>query len=190
MQNTAVEKPALTSLSVSLQPAPLETIKPEEPKPEAKPEPIVVVEALEEPPPPKEREIVQAETPTTVKEEKNPIAQDQQNASLAVSSDYLHSQLIQQLQENRMLTKSARLGKFNSRKLPENWTRKAVSYTPGMFRSAQLPLKAEILDQWNSPDGGMQNRVKLPNGDVVCGNLAAHNPLDIYSMSIWMYRSC
>jgi len=192
MQNTAVEKPALTSLSVSLQPAPLETIKPEEPnpKPEAKPEPIVVVETLEEPPPLKEREIVQAAIPTSAEEEDKPIDQDQQNASLAVSSDYLHSQLMQQLQENRNLIKSARLGKFNSQKLPENWTRKAVSYTPGMFRSAQLPFKAEILDQWKNADGGMQNRVKLPNGDVVCGNLAAHNPLDIYSMPIWMYRSC
>ncbi|MCF6225085.1 MAG: hypothetical protein L3J22_02125 [Xanthomonadales bacterium] len=190
MQSTAVEKPALTLLSVSLQPAPLETIKPEEPKPKPKPEPIVVVETLEEPPPPKEREIAQAAIPTSAEEEDKPIDHDQQNASLAVSSDYLHSQLIQQLQENRKLTKSARLGEFNSQKLPENWTRKAVSYTPTMFRAAQLPIKAIVLDQWKSSDGVMQNRIKLPNGNIVCGSRAVEDPFDIFSMPIWMYRSC
>lgn len=191
-------KPILSELSVSLQPAPIEIEKPVEkepgpkpelepkPEPELMPEPDLkppVVKAAIEPPALRENEIEREVITNTSIEEESPTA-------MAISSNRLHSQLIQQLQNNRNLAKNAKLGTFNSRVLPGNWTRQAVSYTPGMFRAAQLPGKAVVLDQWKSPDGGMQNRVKLPNGDVVCGNLTAHNPLDIYSMPIWMYRPC
>jgi len=183
----------LSSLSVSLQPIPAEIIKPvenEQSEPEPEPVPVPIVKKTSQPPPVKEIEIAQAVTPKSATEEDNRMDDQQPNTSLTMSSENLHKLLIQQLQDNRNLAKSAQLGKFTRLEFPANWTRKAVSYTPGMFRSAQLPTKAVVLDQWKSPDGGMQNRVKLPNGDVVCGNLAAHNPLDIYSMPIWMYRSC
>lgn len=191
-------KPALSSLSVSLRLSPSEIAKPEEnksepepePEPELKPAPPLVAEAVNKPAPLNEKEIPQTTRANTTDEEKTPAPELQQSATLSISPDYLHSQLIQQLQKNRNLAKSARLGEFNNREIPENWTRQAISYTPGMFKSAQLPAKAIILDQWKSPDGSMQNKIKLPNGDVVCGNLAAHNPLDIYSLPIWMYRSC
>jgi len=115
---------------------------------------------------------------------------ERQQPARLISSQELHTQLLMQLQANQVIKNNAVLGKFSSHDLPDNWTRKAVVYIPGMFKAAELPTKAIVLDKWKNMDGSQQNKIKLPNGDIVCGRREAHNPLDIYSMPIWMYHSC
>ncbi|MBE9549815.1 MAG: hypothetical protein IMF09_10460 [Proteobacteria bacterium] len=187
-QNTEKPKhePAETAmLSVSLKhifPAhPEADLTIPEPENREKTEPLPVIEkpteaVIPREPLPQKTQVVQESMP--------------QHPARLISSQELHSQLLRQLKPNRDANNHAVLGKFSSHDLPKNWTRKAVDYTPGMFKAAELPTKAIVLDQWRNTDGSVQNKIKLPNGDIVCGSRAAHNPLDIYSMPIWMYRSC
>lgn len=112
-----------------------------------------------------------------------------QHSARLISSQELRTQLLVQLKRAQD-TNTSVLGEFSSRDLPDNWTRKTVDYTPGMFKAAELPTKAVLLDEWKSGDGSMHTKIKLPNGDTVCGSSQTHNPLDIYSMPIWTYHSC
>lgn len=178
--------PEIVTLSVSLQqsiPAPPEAETPEQQIPEK----IKPHEPVEAPTP----AIVSPESaPPQMAETESAKPPEQTSSAKLLSTEELHSQLLQQLQDNRDTNMPVRLGTFRSYDLPANWTRKAIDYTPGMFKAAELPTRAIVLDQWQNMDGSQQNKVKLPNGDVVCGSLAAHNPLDIYSLPIWMYHSC
>ncbi len=142
------------------------------------------------------------QTPREQLAETQPVKEDQKSSidatpstSIAVetSTTQLDYDLIrEQVSElkNPETLEPAALGKFTARELPSNWTRKAVSYTPGMFKAAELPTKATVLDSWKSADGTANTRIKLPNGDIICGRREQQNPLDIYSMPIWMHRAC
>ena len=132
------------------------------------------------------------EVPQPVKDKPAVITQADNDSDIINKpvNEELRAQLLQQLVKSQLNSNTVQLGQFSNHALPTNWTRKAISYTPGIFKAAELPSRAIVLDQWKNADGSMQNKIKLPNGDVVCGNLGAHNPLDIYSMPIWMYQSC
>jgi hypothetical protein len=178
--------PENVTLSVSLQrpiPEPPDAETPEQQIPEKTrpPEPAEVPIPAIVPPEPAPQQMAEAESA------KPP---EQTSSAQLLSTEDFRSQLLQQLLDNRNTNTPLRLGTFRSHELPANWTRKAIDYTPGMFKAAELPTRAIVLDQWQNMDGSQQNKVKLPNGDVVCGSLAAQNPLDIYSLPIWMYHSC
>ncbi len=104
--------------------------------------------------------------------------------------DIVREQIRQQINRGIKPKKPAALGRFIAKELPENWTRKAVSYTPGMFKGAELPTRAIVLDRWRSPGGALSTRTKLPNGNIICSSREQHNPLDRYSSPIWMHRAC
>ncbi len=148
-------------------------------------EPLEASEQLAETPPVKEAQ----QTPI------EPISKDIPSTDMPIEtrSAVLDYELIrEQLSELPSLktVKPRTLGKFITNNLPDNWTRKAVSYTPGLFKAAELPTKAIVLDKWKSADGTSNTRIKLPNGNIVCSSRKQENPLDIYSMPIWMHQAC
>lgn len=88
-------------------------------------------------------------------EKNKKIKSEKANTELAVvqSSQKLRSALLQQLQSNHDAANKPELGKFTANKLLANWTRKAVDYTPGMFKDAERKQRisfsgAVVVESW------------------------------------------
>ena len=120
----------------------------------------------------------------------NQLVEEGRSAGEEISSSLILQQAAEQTSLMLQQSSQQNLGKFVAHKLPENWTRTAVAYNPGIFRSAELPLKSVVLDSWKSVNGTSNVRTKLPNGDIICSSREQQNPLDLYSMPIWMHKSC
>ncbi|MBE9550156.1 MAG: hypothetical protein IMF09_12185 [Proteobacteria bacterium] len=120
------------------------------------------------------------------------------NNRLAVvqSSHKLRSALLQQLQSNHDAANKPELGKFTANKLPDNWTRKAVDYTPGMFKGAERKQRisfsgAVVVESWRGTDGSFNTKMQLANGKMICGSRALGNAFSNFSASsTWVFFYC
>ena len=76
------------------------------------------------------------------------------------------------------------------RPLPRNLTGRVLPMVENRFADAWLPLRPQVLDHWQNRDGSQQNKIRLPNGKVICGRQAANELLEPLVNPIWMYQGC
>ncbi|MCF6226843.1 MAG: hypothetical protein L3J22_11170 [Xanthomonadales bacterium] len=140
---------------------------------------------------------IEVEEKKSITESKKDKVRANNNTYVVVQSSLeIRDALLQQLQSNLDAINKPELGKFTANKLPANWTRKAIDYTPGMFKNAERKQKvnfsgAVVVESWRGTDGSFNTKMRLTNGKMICGSRALGNAFDSFSGSpSWMFVFC
>lgn len=73
---------------------------------------------------------------------------------------------------------------------PEAWTRPLLPSAPNLFDRAVVPREVEIVDRWQSADGGHRVVIKSPDGETYCGRAPAYDPLHPEFEPIMTWHRC
>lgn len=75
--------------------------------------------------------------------------------------------------------------------LPRTLTKaRALPLITTPFSEVYLTGETEVIDQWETPDGGREVILRTPNGQVLCGRRAAPELLEPLVQPIMLYRAC
>lgn len=159
--------------ALEVQLAPWRTERPAQPGPTVEPAAANPVPAAQ--PPPAPAATAERAPPPPVVERRPRVPMERQPWSLGPPRDTLPPR---------------RLGDAPADGRPDAWTRPVMPVTPNLFDRAVVPRDVEIVDRWQSADGGHRVVLNSPDGNTYCGRANGYDPFHPEMEPIMTWHRC